>query len=159
MVQLAPVATWPWMQLQALVSHWLLSLVRWKAPTQLEHIGLPCLGHASPVVGWPLGQWHTFGLHSRSCIVVGSCDWYSCDLHAVAVAAGGAVVAGAAAVVVTVAVAVALAAAAGAAAVAAAVVIVGAAVVFAVGAVVVVAAVVVVEAAGSDASNECTARP
>ena len=29
------------------------------------HWGSPCLGQALPVVRTPLGQWHTFCLHSR----------------------------------------------------------------------------------------------
>ena len=52
-VQSAPVATAPWMQLQMLASHCLSLLARWYAPVQEEHWGLPCLGHASPVVRTP----------------------------------------------------------------------------------------------------------
>ena len=42
------------------------------------------MGHAVPVVCTPLGQWHTFCLHSRSCVPLGARDSYSCDAHSAA---------------------------------------------------------------------------
>ena len=42
--------------------------------------------HASPVVRTPLGQWHTFCLHSRSCMLEGASDSYSCEEHVACVA-------------------------------------------------------------------------